>query len=95
MNIAPITSSVSLSRPSTTRSVETKPAIDSAPDRFECGHDHDAEVQPDWGFQGHGLVQEVAAESLPVEMPEFFRGVPRAGFARVFYFCPHHKRIFE
>lgn len=74
MNIAPITSSVSLSRPSTTRSVETKPAIDSAPDRFECGHDHDAEVQPDWGFQGHGLVQEVAAESLPVEMPEFFRG---------------------
>lgn len=27
---------------------------------------------PNWGFEGHGLVQELALESLPDELPTFF-----------------------
>jgi hypothetical protein len=49
---------------------------DSGPgDRFECHHEHHSQdgLQPQWGFQGHGLVQEVAAENLPEEVPQFFR----------------------
>lgn len=43
-------------------------------ERFECDHSRRTDDRlPQWGHKGHGLVQEVAAESLPEEVPAFFR----------------------
>lgn len=70
VKIAPITLR---SQPSATRLVPPAPESTPPHDHFECGHNHQGELQPQWGFQGHGLVQEVAAESLPDDVPEFFR----------------------
>lgn len=53
------------------------PAAYHPPHHVCCDHsqsDHDPvdEFKPEWGFQGHGIVQEVAVETLPDDVPEFF-----------------------
>lgn len=41
--------------------------------RVHCHHAGDDTIKPEWGAHGHGLIQEVAVESLPQDsVPEFF-----------------------
>ena len=75
VNITPIHHRLKSTRASHLQAQEPTPkeAVPSPHDHFVCDHSHQ-EPQPQWGLKGHGLVQEVAAETLPEEGPEFFRG---------------------
>lgn len=75
MNIAPITRSVPTPAP-LSAAPKAEPALHpAAVDHFECAAEQsgDSGIQPEWGFRGHGMVHEVAAETLPQEMPSFFK----------------------
>lgn len=38
-----------------------------------CSHGPEGDIQPDWGAKGHGMIQEVAVETLPQDIvPDFF-----------------------